>query len=132
MAEADEYVPIVDVATVKRASTKERIMSEGMSLYEVRSLQSSLLTRAGMSTEFTSKIDSEAMSDPHEIALAVLAEKMDVGPDENWFKDYWRLTGDHMVLTEEGWIPAEFNALEYTGEQPMEVLDEVNKPEPTE
>lgn len=43
-------------------------------------------------------------------------------PDENWFPDYYSLTGDHMVLTEEGWLPADQN----TREEPMEVFDEVN------
>lgn len=27
-------------------------------------------------------------------------------PDNNWWRDYFRLSGDHVVLTEEGWEPA--------------------------
>jgi hypothetical protein len=49
-------------------------------------------------------------------------------PDRNWWRDYYLLTGDHMVCTEEGWVPAEMNAREVTGEDPDEVLDEVNAP----
>jgi len=49
-------------------------------------------------------------------------------PDEDWFRDYFLLTGVHAVLTEEGWIPADQNTVEITGEEPMEVLDEVNAP----
>jgi hypothetical protein len=52
----------------------------------------------------------------------------DPAPDENWFRDYYTLTGDHVVLTEEGWIPADQNTVEITGEEPMEILDEVNAP----
>jgi hypothetical protein len=50
----------------------------------------------------------------------------DPAPDENWFRDYYTLTGDHVVLTEEGWIPADQNTVEVTGEEPMEIFDEVN------
>lgn len=47
-------------------------------------------------------------------------------PDSTWLQDWYEITGDHMHLTEEGWIPAEMNTREYTGEEPMEVLMEVN------
>lgn len=50
----------------------------------------------------------------------------DPAPDEDWFRDFYTLTGDHVVLTEEGWIPADQNTREITGEEPMEILDEVN------
>lgn len=50
------------------------------------------------------------------------------GPDEDWYRDYFTLTGDHMVLTDEGWVPAEMNTREYTGYDPAEVLDEINAP----
>jgi hypothetical protein len=34
-----------------------------------------------------------------------------------------------MVLTEVGWIPAEMNTFEATGEKPMKVISEVNGPD---
>jgi hypothetical protein len=52
----------------------------------------------------------------------------DVPPDENWYRDYFTLTGEHMILIEEGWVPPELNTKEVTGEDPQEVLDEVNAP----
>lgn len=45
-------------------------------------------------------------------------------PDAKWFKEYFSLTGEHMILTEEGWEPG--GAREVY--QPGEVLDEVNAP----
>ena len=27
-------------------------------------------------------------------------------PDTDWFRDYYLLTGDHVILTDEGWEPA--------------------------
>ena len=50
------------------------------------------------------------------------------GPDVLWFRDLHRFEGTHAVLTEEGWVPAEYNTREVTGEDPMEVFDEVNAP----
>lgn len=52
----------------------------------------------------------------------------DVPPDENWYRDYFTLTGKHMILTEDGWVTPELNKKEVTGEDPQEVLDEVNAP----
>lgn len=52
----------------------------------------------------------------------------DRAPDANWWRDYYELDGTHMQLTEEGWVPADQNTREATGVEPMEVLDEVNKP----
>lgn len=46
-------------------------------------------------------------------------------PDPKWFKEYFALTGAHMVLTEEGWEPGDARE----AYQPGEVLDEVNAPE---
>jgi hypothetical protein len=45
-------------------------------------------------------------------------------PDEKWFQEYFALTGEHMVLTEEGWIPGKDKA----AHRPEEILDEVNAP----
>lgn len=52
-------------------------------------------------------------------------------PDPTWYREYYMLTGDHMVLTEEGWIPAACNTPEHLGADydPAEVLDEVNAPD---
>ena len=62
--------------------------------------------------------------------LEKLADLTDLGPDPEWFRDYFTLTGSHYVCLDEGWIPAECNTLEYTGEEPEEVYDEVNAPTP--
>jgi hypothetical protein len=48
-------------------------------------------------------------------------------PDGKWFKDYFTLTGDHMVLTEEGWELGEDIYAELPANRP-EILDEVNAP----
>lgn len=62
-------------------------------------------------------------------ALEALNDFLDErAPDENWWHEYFTLTGDHMHLTEEGWIPADQNTREATGFDPMEVLCEVNAP----
>lgn len=53
------------------------------------------------------------------------ANTMERAPDPQWWADYFRLTGQHMVLTEEGWVPAALNTREETREEPMEVLVEV-------
>lgn len=58
-----------------------------------------------------------------------ISEFLDEAPDDNFFRDLFVLTGDHMVLTEEGWITAESNTDEETNGEPSEVLDEVNAPE---
>lgn len=53
-------------------------------------------------------------------------------PDSNWFRDLFRLNGEHMVLTEEGWQPGcEKQALidEYGADY---IQDEVNAPAPPE
>ena len=62
--------------------------------------------------------------------LEDVADQCDEAPFPEFFKRYYLLTGDHMVLTEEGWIPAELNTLEHTGAEPMETFDEVNAPQP--
>lgn len=69
----------------------------------------------------------QAMAAAYEKAIGLL-ERVESPPDMNWFKELWSLTGEHMVLTEEGWIPAECNTREHTGSDPADVLDEVNKP----
>jgi hypothetical protein len=49
-------------------------------------------------------------------------------PDLTWARQYFGLTGQHHVLTDGGWIPACLNERQMTGEEPMEVFDEVNAP----
>jgi hypothetical protein len=61
--------------------------------------------------------------------LNAISDFYDYGPDKTYLRDLYLVTGDHMVLTEEGWIPAASNTFQETGDDPMEVLDEVNKPE---
>jgi len=47
-------------------------------------------------------------------------------PDARWFRDYFGLTGDHAVLTEDGWsLGSEKADLVSMG---VEILDEVNAP----
>jgi len=85
-----------------------------------------LLNRAGCSQRI---IDDLRSGYSLHIAIDVVANLIgDIPPDENWLRDYYLINGDHMVLTEEGWIPAEMNTREYTGAEPCEVLDEVNAP----
>lgn len=52
----------------------------------------------------------------------------EIAPDKNWLKEYYSITGDHMVLTEYGWLPADQNTFEATGEEPLEIRDEINAP----
>jgi hypothetical protein len=65
-------------------------------------------------------------------AMEVLTSLEDIigdrAPDTEWWGEYFTLTGDHMHLTEEGWIPAEMNTLAATGSEPLEVIGEVNAP----
>jgi hypothetical protein len=56
-------------------------------------------------------------------ALATVLDER--APDEDWWGDYFSLTGQHMVLTEEGWEPAE----PVKADPEIEILDEVNAPE---
>lgn len=39
--------------------------------------------------------------------LKRVVEKETPAPDAQWFTDYFTLTGDHMILTEEGWEPGD-------------------------
>jgi hypothetical protein len=49
----------------------------------------------------------------------------DGGPDVDWHRDFFLLTGDHMICTDEGWQPGD------TEPRPDadEILCEVNAPE---
>jgi hypothetical protein len=58
------------------------------------------------------------------------AEMFEQGPDPEWWRDYFLLTGEHMVCGEYGWMPASHNTREVTGEDPEEIFDEVNAPVP--
>jgi hypothetical protein len=81
-----------------------------------------LLLRAGVKPATVAEIkDDEGLCNSVDAA----AERWgDRAPDKRWFKDWFLITGEHMILTEEGWMPADMNG----GEEPMEVLDEVNAP----
>lgn len=56
------------------------------------------------------------------------------GPDKNWFREYFILTGAHMILTDEGWQSGEVKEelakeAQENGEDVSDwVLDEVNAP----
>lgn len=76
-----------------------------------------------------SGLPSEAQKSRALQVLEHLVECMDeIAPDHAWWRDYHQLSGEHWVLTEEGWMPARFNTMENAGEEPLEVLDEVNAP----
>lgn len=59
-------------------------------------------------------------------------------PDKDWFKDFYLLTGEHMVLTDEGWefgaskediiAWAEEDARRSGVEYEDPILDEINAP----
>lgn len=59
-------------------------------------------------------------------AMDPLTDYIEQVPDAHWLKDYYLLTGDHMILTEEGW---ECGGLKSSYEDQY-VLDEVNAPPP--
>lgn len=89
-------------------------------------LARSLLVRAGLSTQ---TIDDAFLRLSVETALDVCSDLVgDRAPDENWFRDYFSLGDEHMVLTEEGWVRACDNTPEVCGDEPAEVLGEVNAP----
>lgn len=53
----------------------------------------------------------------------------DTSPDVEWWTDWFELTGEHMILTDEGWEPGSIKA-ELIEEYGFEaILDEVNAPE---
>jgi hypothetical protein len=81
-----------------------------------------LLKRAGVSGDVIEMLrtGSELLGGLA-VASDLLAEK---APDKDWHRDCYLLTGEHMVLTEEGWVPAEMNQ----GADAVDVLDEVNAP----
>ena len=76
--------------------------------------------------------DIPALEDPEKasLALKVCALVIDdrQAPDKTWWREYFTLSGDHWVLTDEGWVPGEMNTREVCGDEPAEVLDEVNAP----
>jgi hypothetical protein len=49
-------------------------------------------------------------------------------PDDNWYGDYYELTGIHMILTDEGWVSGDSkqSLIDEYGEDA--ILDEVNIP----
>lgn len=58
-----------------------------------------------------------------------LRDWFDEGPDPTWHKEYFKLTGEHWVCIDEGWVPATMNSKDVTGEEPEEIIDEVNAPD---
>lgn len=96
-----------------------------MTQVEIQDSMKDLLARANVSLEVVGDVVIAALRS----ALDVAADHVgDRAPDKLWWEQYYRLTGEHMHLTEEGWIPAEMNTLAYMGCEPAEVLKEVNKP----
>lgn len=71
-------------------------------------------------------MDLQAKYDKAMDLLSRAEERMDVdAPDANWLGEYYSLTGDHMILTEEGWTPGD-NKPEI---HPDGILMEVNAPD---
>jgi len=106
-------------------STGYRIMKEWQMKLEQMDKAKSLLARAGVDETTISTLDLGTLRAAIDVAADLVGEK---APDATWFREYYEITGDHMVLTEDGWIPAEFNTREITGEDPAEVIEEVNAP----
>lgn len=87
-----------------------------------------LLKRAGVDQEdLLAETDETKLRYALECIMSIFWEFAPKN-DLDWYYDYYLITGDHMHLTEEGWMPAEMNTFEYTGYEPVEVLWEVNKP----
>lgn len=83
---------------------------------ELQDIRVDLLRRAGVSESVIKKaLDSDSTF----TALSVVADRMERAPDKTWFREFYKLSGDHMVLTEEGWAPPD-------RAEGMEILDEVN------
>lgn len=51
-------------------------------------------------------------------------------PDKDWFRDYFLFTGDHMILTDEGWEPGNLiEQIRKDNDDPeWEPDDEINAP----
>ena len=79
-----------------------------------------MLVRAGVSAGLSEGISDDDLPDTMDLVAEIFAERE--APDKTWWQDLYSLTGEHMVLTDEGWCPAEFV------EDPCEVLLEVNAP----
>jgi hypothetical protein len=82
-----------------------------------------LLKEAGVHDTLAQLCKDLGVARPCLLAVAeALAECGATLPDETWWREYYRFTGIHWVLTEEGWIPGALR-------QPEEaVLDEINAP----
>jgi hypothetical protein len=63
-------------------------------------------------------------------AAAQLADAR--APDATWWKEYFLLTGEHMVLTDEGWEPGEVVPSYLEEDATWMPLDEVNAPDSSE
>jgi hypothetical protein len=87
-----------------------------------------------MNTTKENTMDLQAKYDKAMDLLNRASEKMDepqAVPDANWLGEYYTLTGDHMICTEEGWEPGEGKA-EYMKDPDFDstnILMEVNAPQ---
>jgi hypothetical protein len=50
-------------------------------------------------------------------------------PDNTWWRDYFMLTGEHMICTEEGWQTGSCKQELISEYGDDHILDEVNKPQ---
>ena len=56
---------------------------------------------------------------------------IETGPPDNWWKEFFQLTGTHMILTEEGWEDGEAKASYLKDDPEWKPLDEVCAPAPS-
>lgn len=72
------------------------------------------------------QMDLQAKYDKAMDLLSRAENRMDAeAPDATWMEEYYVLTGDHMICTEEGWTPGE-NKPDI---HPDDILMEVNAPQ---
>jgi hypothetical protein len=88
---------------------------------------SEALTKEEMMDNLLKRLERVVVSNEKmQIALNLLERAGDrfdeYAPDSNWWKDYFNLTGKHMVRTEYGWQDPK------TLEEGEEILEEINKP----
>lgn len=55
-------------------------------------------------------------------------------PDSQWFRDYYLIKGEHVILTDEGWVPGETLEQERKDmdDPDWQPDDEVNAPVPAQ
>lgn len=71
-------------------------------------------------------MDLQAKYDKAMDLLSRAENRIDVdAPDASWLEEYYSLTGDHMICTEEGWTPGDIKPEIHSDD----ILMEVNAPQ---